>query len=137
MVADGAFVLDLADFDLTIGPGTGPNLLTVGSATGTFPDLGDLAITVTGFVLSKDGVFGAGSVVVASHGFAESIGLGGVLPFDVTSVTVVFPDRTNLDSFEVRVVGSVRLRRLPHDRGLHAATRTRRGGRDARTRRRS
>ncbi len=104
-IADGAIVVDLAVASFGVGPGSGAELLSVGSATGTFPALDDLTVEFTDLVLAKDGTFGASSVEVASQGLAQSIGLGGILPFDVLEVTVVFPDPGDLTRFDVSVVG--------------------------------
>ncbi|MGB8861681.1 MAG: hypothetical protein WCC60_20675, partial [Ilumatobacteraceae bacterium] len=104
-IAGGAVVGDATDVAFRVGPGTGDRLLEIGTFTARFPALDDLGVTFTGFFLTKAGRFGADSIEVASQGLAQSIGLGGLLPFDVTDVTVVFPDNTDLNRFEVSVVG--------------------------------
>ncbi|MCC7075839.1 MAG: hypothetical protein IT198_01810 [Acidimicrobiia bacterium] len=94
-----------ADVDFSLGPdATGP-VFAVDTVTATIPSLNGLGVTFSGFHLNRDGTFGAESISVASQGFLQTIGLGGILPFDITEVTVDFPDHEDLDSFQVTVTG--------------------------------
>lgn len=102
---EGAIDLALTDVELSFGPGAGSDLFRVDAATGTFPALDDLRVTFAGLFLSRAGMFGASGIDVESRGLAQSIGLSGILPFDVTEVTVVFPTPSDLSTFLVSVVG--------------------------------
>ena len=81
-------------------------MVAIAAVTCSFPSLDDLTVTFTNLTLDRaTGKFGADSVDVSSAGFVQTIGLGGVLPFDVTDITVTFPDHTDLDRFAVAVEG--------------------------------
>ncbi|KAA0232210.1 MAG: hypothetical protein EDR02_18355, partial [Actinobacteria bacterium] len=93
------------DVDLTLGPdATGP-LFSVDTVSATIPSLNGLGVTFSGFHLNRDGTFGADAINVESQGFLQTIGLAGILPFDITEVAVDFPDHEDLDTFDVTVAG--------------------------------
>ncbi|MCZ7628883.1 MAG: hypothetical protein M5U19_07370 [Microthrixaceae bacterium] len=71
------------------------------------PSLNGLGVTFTGLHLNRDGTWGADGVAVATQGLLQTIGLGGIVPFDITSVALDFPDMEDLDAFEVSVTGSI------------------------------
>ena len=95
------------DVDLTLGSSATDPVLTIASATATVPSLNGLGVIFTGLHLDRDGSWGAESVEVASQGLLQTIGLGGIVPFDITSVALDFPDLEDLDAFEVSVTGSI------------------------------
>ncbi|MCE7882617.1 MAG: hypothetical protein DYH08_01925 [Actinobacteria bacterium ATB1] len=101
----GKIDFSAAEVDFSLGPdATGP-VFTVDTVTATIPSLNGLGVTFSGFHLNRDGTFGAESISVASEGFLQTIGLAGILPFDITEVEVEFPDHEDLDSFDVAVTG--------------------------------
>ena len=101
----GKIDFSAADVDFSLGPdATGP-VFSVDTVTATIPSLNGLGVTFSGFHLNRDGTFGAESIDVASQGFLQTIGLAGILPFDITEVEVTFPDHENLDTFDVTVAG--------------------------------
>ncbi|MFN8104270.1 MAG: Calx-beta domain-containing protein [Acidimicrobiia bacterium] len=103
----GAIDFTISDVDLHLGPAaTGP-VFTAATATGALRGLDGLGVTFTDLALERDGTFGASGVEVTSAGLLQTIGLGGIVPFDVTGVSLNFPDWGNLDTFEVTVTGSV------------------------------
>ena len=103
--AGGAASASTSDARLTVGPGAGDVVLRAGVATASIAALDGLTLTVRDLSVSKTGAVGASSVEVVSNGFAEQLGLGGMVPFDITSVDLDFPDRTNIDRFTATVTG--------------------------------
>ncbi len=89
--------LDLSLTDVTLStPGPDGVVLSVGDATATSAALGGLVVTVTGLVVHVDGRFSAQSAEVAQPaGFAEAVGLGGIVPVDLTRLRLAF---TNVDA---------------------------------------
>ncbi len=101
----GEIDFEIEGVDLSFGPdATGP-VFSVETVEATIPALDGLGVTLTGFHLNRDGTFGAESVGVTSQGFLQTIGLAGILPFDITEVSVTFPDWEDLDTFLVEVTG--------------------------------
>jgi hypothetical protein len=101
--------IDIAatEVDITLGSGATDPVLTIASVTATVPSLNGLGVTFTGLHLNRDGTWGAEGVEVASQGLLQTIGLGGIVPFDITSVALDFPDMEDLDAFDVSVTGSI------------------------------
>jgi hypothetical protein len=66
-------------------------IVTIASISASLPGLNDLSATVTNLVISDDGAFTVGAVAIdAPSGIVDAIGLGGLLPFDVSSVEATF-----------------------------------------------
>ncbi len=91
--AGGLFSVDADDGTLNLGPnvGSGDAIFSVGSATITLPLLGDAQIAMTAHDINvyQDGeVTITGAEATAANGIATSLGLGGLLPFDLTRVAV-------------------------------------------------
>jgi hypothetical protein len=101
--------IDIAatDVDIALGSGATDPVLTIASVTATVPSLNGLGVTFTGLHLNRDGTWGADGWEIASQGLLQTIGLGGIVPFDITSVALDFPDPDDLDAFEVSVTGSI------------------------------
>lgn len=101
----GSIDLVAGEVSVSVGPdATGP-LVSIGSVGAAIPELDGLSITFTGLRLSREGRFGADAIDVDSDGLASTFGIADLLPFDVTDVTVSFPDPEDLDRFEVEVLG--------------------------------
>ncbi|HEX4980069.1 MAG TPA: HYR domain-containing protein, partial [Ilumatobacteraceae bacterium] len=81
-------------------------LLTLPSATGSVPSLGDVSVTFNGLQLMNDGTFRATSIVADPADITDTLGIAGILPFDVDRVAIVFPDESNLDRFDATVSGT-------------------------------
>jgi hypothetical protein len=103
--AGGAASASASDALLTVGPGAGDVVLRSSVATASIAAFDGLTLTVRDLSVSKTGAVGASSVEVVSSGFAEQLGLGGMVPFDITAVNLDFPDRTNIDRFTATVTG--------------------------------
>ena len=129
---DGLFTVtaDDATFRYDTRPGAAERLfLSVPTATAELGVLPGVAFSVTGFTFSLDGdntpaytvdTFVADATI--GDGFADTLGLGGLLPFDVSKVTVDFADpvdgSTDLRQFTLGVDGAFdfsRLDDLPFD----------------------
>ena len=105
-LADGALVFDLTDVQLAI-PGAGGVVFSTPSATATVRDLGVIA-TFTNLRIHADGHFSASSAELAQPaGLLQAIGLGGLVPVDLTRVRLVFGD--DLAEFDIHVDGTVDL----------------------------
>lgn len=113
-----ALELDIDTISLDV-PAVDGVLLSLGEVVATAPSLGGLTVTVTDLKLFDDGRFSASSAVVAQPaGFATSLGLGGIIPVDLTALRLEFtdvaPDGTvqDLSSFIVRIDGIVDMSRF-------------------------
>jgi len=114
-VADIGGVLRVVLTDVAVGsPDADGVIVSVGVARATATQLGDLAVTITDLQILADGRFSARSATVDQpDGIVQSIGLAGLVPVDVTSLTLAF---TNVDDdgrvvdlteFEIAVEGTV------------------------------
>jgi hypothetical protein len=102
----GVVDFDLAGLDLHLGVAPSAHVFDAGSVTATIPSLGDVGVTLTGFHLNGDGTFGLSTVSpVVPHSLVQGVGLAGILPFDLTGVTLAFPDHENLDQLTLDVEG--------------------------------
>lgn len=113
-----ALELDVDGISLDV-PAVDGVLLSLGEVVATAPSLGGLTVTLTDLLLFDDGRFSASSAVVAQPGgFATSVGLGGIIPVDLTALRLEFtdvaPDGTvqDLSSFIVRIDGIVDMSRF-------------------------
>ena len=117
-VAEGAVQFQADAVDVAIGPAFAdrPALVIDEAVTATFANLPGTTVSVTRLTVLQDGRVGATSASVDNQGgVLESAGLGGILPFDVTDVTLDFdqvidgvtPPLSSLDSFDVSVTGSL------------------------------
>jgi hypothetical protein len=115
----GVFELSASSGSVKVGPGmTADALLEVTTATLTLPLLGtDTALSVTGFEIARDGALSATSIeFVAGSLFEDTLGLGGLLPYKISSVTVTgrgSDERIALDAFDVTVHGALNLSDFP------------------------
>ncbi len=114
-VADVGGVLTIELVDVAVGtPGADGVIVAVGEARATATELGDLAVTIVDLEVLADGRLTARSATVDQpEGIAQSVGLAGLVPVDVTTLALEF---TNLDAdgrvvdlsqFEVAVEGTV------------------------------
>jgi hypothetical protein len=104
----GVVELEAADPQITLrSPGPSPSaLLTLPSVVGSVPSLGGATITFNGLQLMDDGTFRASSVVADPADIEAALGIAGILPFDIDSVEIAFPDNQNLDRFDATVTGT-------------------------------
>lgn len=115
--ADIGNVLRIELTDVAVGtPDANGVVLAVGSARATATELGDLAVTITDLELLADGRFTARSASIDQpDGIAQTIGLAGLVPVDVTSLSLAFTNVdddgrvVDLSQFEVAVDGTVDL----------------------------
>jgi hypothetical protein len=116
-IAAGAVQFAVSGVDVGIGPSFASQpLLVIDEVTASFASLPDTTVAVAGLTVLQDGRVGATSASIDSAGGVfESAGLGGILPFDVTEVTLEFdrviegtdPPLRALDAFDVSVTGSI------------------------------
>ncbi len=113
-----ALELDVDTIALDV-PAVDGVLLSLGEVVATAPSLGGLTVTITDLLLFDDGRFSASSAVVAQpDGFATSLGLGGIIPVDLTALRLEFTDVApdgrveDLSSFIVRIDGVVDMSRF-------------------------
>ncbi|HLF12876.1 MAG TPA: hypothetical protein VJA26_16865, partial [Gammaproteobacteria bacterium] len=97
--------------ELHLGNAPGTPMFSVGSAVAAVPVLGDLEFTLTDLQIARDGSVSLQSAGVTSSNILTSFGLGGVLPFQLTSVQIVFPTelpdgRRSLDTIAIEVEGN-------------------------------
>jgi sugar lactone lactonase YvrE len=104
----GVVEIEMTDPEITLRrPGPTPSaLLTLPSVVGTLPSLGGATVTFTGLQLMDDGTFRASSVAAEPADIAAALGIAGILPFQIDSVAIVFPDSQNLDRFDATVTGT-------------------------------
>lgn len=81
-------------------------LFSVDAVVATVPSLNNLQIDFTNFALSRTGRFSLSTAQVRSDGFLRTIGLGDLLPFDITRVAVEFPNKNDLDTFFITAAGT-------------------------------
>lgn len=112
-IADGAIVFDADDVSLNLGPDFADQpLLSIASVQATFAQIADTEVDVAGLVVLQDGRVGADSASISNDvGLFDAVGLGNILPFDVTSVQLAFTQTVpgtelkSLDSFDAVVTG--------------------------------
>ncbi|HSL72926.1 MAG TPA: HYR domain-containing protein [Ilumatobacteraceae bacterium] len=104
----GVIEIEATDPEITLrAPGTTPSaLLTLPSVVGAVPTLGGASIEFTGLQLMDDGTFRASSVVADPADIEAALGIAGILPINIDSVAIVFPDNDNLDRFDAEVTGT-------------------------------
>lgn len=84
-------------------------IFSVATVSANLPGMG-IDGEVTGFELAADGTPSATSVLLDTSGLAESLGLGGVLPFNVDTIALNPPDegeRIEFDNFDLTVAGTI------------------------------
>ena len=82
-------------------------IITVPSATATIPSLGDISVTLLDLQLMNDGTVRVSQAIADPRAVTDSLGIAGLLPFDVTYVSVAFPDPAlPLDRFDATISGS-------------------------------
>ncbi len=82
-------------------------IITVPSATATIPSLGDISVTLLDLQLMNDGTVRVSQATADPRAVTDSLGIAGLLPFDVTYVSVAFPDPAlPLDRFDATISGS-------------------------------
>jgi hypothetical protein len=107
----GVAEVGMADAAITFGPSATGDLLAAGEVKGTIPVLGGVAVTVTGFALHRDGTVDVDSITVDAGILQGEVGLGGVIPFTIDTVTVDVA-AADLDSLVFTVAGAVDVTRL-------------------------
>jgi hypothetical protein len=115
----GALDIDLTDVSIDVPPVDGV-LLAVERATAVAPGLGDLTVSIQDLQLTLDdagalGFSASAAEVTQPQGFARSIGLGGIVPVDLTRLRLAFTDVDpngrvrDLSRFTIEVDGTVDL----------------------------
>lgn len=69
----------------------------------------DSSAAVTDFALARDGTPTAGGIAINTEGLADSIGLGGVLPFNIAGIEIAAPEaggRISFGDFDLTVSGT-------------------------------
>jgi hypothetical protein len=104
------FALSFTSLQFYLGADPLRDRVSIGSVSATFAGLSDVSITLAGFRVSNAGFFAIESAsAMAPGGVFQTIGLGGLLPFDITQVTFVFTDAStpkNLAHFRLEVAGT-------------------------------
>lgn len=88
---------------------TGETLFSIATISASLPGLG-VDGEVTGFQLAANGTPSATSVLLDTSGLADSLGLGGVLPFNVDTIALNPPgegERIEFDNFDLTVAGTI------------------------------
>ena len=113
-----ALELDVDAISLDV-PAVDGVLLSLGEVVATAPSLGGLTVTVTDLRLHDDGRFSASTAAVEQpSGFASSVGLGGIIPVDLTALRLEFTnvgpggEVEDLSEFIVRIDGVVDMSRF-------------------------
>ncbi len=101
-------------FELTFDPNAAPqdDLLSVTNLAGSIDALTFNSITpsfaIPSLTISHDGTVQLPRIEIPfQNGFADYVGLGGILPVDVSHLTIDFPDPTDLSSFVLGVNGEL------------------------------
>ena len=111
--ANVASVLALSLTNVQFYLGTDPNRdrVSVGTVSATFAGLADVSVTLAGFRVSNAGFFSVQSATAsAASGVFQSLGLGGIMPIDITRLTFRFTEAgaaTNLANFVLEVEGTL------------------------------
>ncbi|WP_221032086.1 LEPR-XLL domain-containing protein [Actomonas aquatica] len=84
-------------------------IMAVASVDASLPGLG-VSGSITGFELAADGTPTATSITLDTSGLADSLGLGGVLPFNIATIALTPPaegERVGFDNFDLTVTGTI------------------------------
>ena len=107
-VIAGEIVVTLDNPTITLDPdAVVPSpIITVPTATATIPSLGDIGVTLLDLQLMNDGTVRVSEAIANPRAVTDSLGIAGLLPFDVTYVSVAFPDPAlPLDRFDATISG--------------------------------